>query len=432
MATPQILPKTSTADLNVQTSPNTGSDESTSHTTRTFQSHDRAKYDLTKVEDVKNYLREISPDDTEFELHPLTGGTANYVYRFTETGGYTEVFKHAAEHLACDPDRHLDSERMDYEAGILGKLSEENECHCTITKDSETSGIKSTHVHVVNVGFYKRDIKLLNLEDGGSRNLKDAYLELSAEDVQKIGTELGKWLADLHGKTPTNYVTSATPDCENNKTALRVCRHSYQYLPEVLSHYGHDAELGHKINNYFGRLIERDAECVCHGDFWPGNVLLRSDVPGTGPYVLTVIDWEMVRIGNSATDVGQFAAEAFLLDLYHGNKGLQAAFIRAYFQSSTVSYGDREIMFRWMTRVAIHFAVHIGFWPTRSVHWIDDEDTEDDLVGLSLVILEDIVSILPNARSWRVFEGLSDLDLIAQDLRAERGDPFENALSSTI
>ncbi|KZM19344.1 uncharacterized protein EKO05_0002958 [Ascochyta rabiei] len=430
MATPRISPETSTADLDVQISPKAGRAGSAGHTNQDFQSSDRTEYDLTKLEDVKNYLREISPDDTEFELHVVSGGTANYVYRFIETGGYSEIFKHAAGHLASDPACTLDPERMDYEASILGKLSEENACHCTIAKDSETPKIKNTHVHVVKVGFYKRDIKFLNLEDGGSKNLKDAYLELSAEDVRIIGTELGKWLAGLHGKTPTNYVSSTAPDRENNNTAITVCRYSYRNLPAVLSHYGYDAELGHKINNYFGGLIEQDEECICHGDFWPGNVLLRSDVPGTGPHILTVIDWEMVRIGNSATDVGQFAAEAFLLDKFHGNKGLHAAFIRAYFKSSAVSYGDREIIYPWMTRVAIHFAVHIAFWPSRKVHWTDGEDTED-LIGTAVVILQDIVSPLPNARTWRVFEGLSDLDMIAQDLRAERGDPYENALSST-
>ncbi|XPS76305.1 hypothetical protein M3J09_008357 [Ascochyta lentis] len=432
MSTPQISPKTIPVDLNIEMSPKTRRADSAGHVANNFQPQSKTDYDFTKLEDVRNYLRERRTEDREFELQLLSGGTANYVYRLTETSGerrgHTEIFKHAAEHLASNPAYILDPERMDYEARILHELSEEEMCYCTIANGFATPEITNTHVHTVRPGFYERDSKLLNLEDGGNINLKNAYFELSAEDVQEVGRELGKWLASLHGKTPTSHVSSTIPGRGNNKTAIKICRYSYRNLPAVLSEYGHDAELGHKINKYFGRLITKDEECVCHGDFWPGNILLRSGVSGRGPHVLTVVDWEMVRIGNSATDVGQFAAEAFLLDRFHGNKGLHAAFIRAYFETSAVSYGDKERIYPWMTRVAIHFAVHIAFWPTRSVHWANGEDTKA-LVNLGVAVLQDAISSLPNAMVWRVFEGLPGLDVIAQELMEKRGGPYKDAHS---
>lgn len=42
---------------------------------------------------------------------------------------------------------------------------------------------------------------------------------------------------------------------------------------------------------------------------------------------MAVVDWEMVRRGCGATDAGQFAAEAWLLERFHGEKGLLGAFL---------------------------------------------------------------------------------------------------------
>ena len=51
---------------------------------------------------------------------------------------------------------------------------------------------------------------------------------------------------------------------------------------------------------------------------------------------MAVVDWEMVRRGCGATDVGQFAAESWLLERFHGGRGLLGAFLGGY------RYGGRE------------------------------------------------------------------------------------------
>lgn len=43
-----------------------------------------------------------------------------------------------------------------------------------------------------------------------------------------------------------------------------------------------------------------------------------------------VVDWELVRRGCGATDVGQFAAESWLLDRFRGGRGLLKAFLEGY------------------------------------------------------------------------------------------------------
>ena len=94
-----------------------------------------------------------------------------------------------------------------------------------------------------------------------------------------------------------------------------------------------------------------DDECVCHGDFWPGNMLL-------GPQGLTLVDWEIVRRGCGVTDVAQFSAEAWLLDESKGGRGLLSAFLKSYTESIKV---DR----RFLQRAAVHFGIHIAFWPVQ-------------------------------------------------------------------
>lgn len=419
MTSPNISSTTSVEEMDVEMAPRASRIDSVAHTAHNPTRRNRLEYDFTKVEDLRDYLIENIGYYKEFHLQRLVGGTANHLYRLTECGeereGKSKIFKHAAGQLASSPAFNLNPERMDFEFNILARLYTEAACRCTTADDFLISNIEKTHVHAVTPVHYERDIKLLCLQDSGKRNLKDAYAELSRDEVQEIGTELGKWLANLHGKTPKAYVTDPKyNDNKNNDVGVRIARYTYNRLSAVLKQYGYDETLGDEINAYFGALIEKDEECVCHGDFWPGNVMLQSNVPERGPYVVTVIDWEMVRVGNSATDVGQFAAEAFLLDKIYGDKGLRAAFIKAYFKTSAVNYGSKERLYPWMARIAIHFAVHIAVWPASGVHWANREDSRA-LVDLAVAILKDAATSSPNVMVWRIFDGLSGLDAIAED-----------------
>ena len=85
-----------------------------------------------------------------------------------------------------------------------------------------------------------------------------------------------------------------------------------------------------------------------------------------------VVDWELVRRGCGATDVGQFAAEASLLDRFRGNRGLLPAFLSGYKEARRL--GDDFIK-----RVAVHMGVHLAFWPT-VVHWGSSEETKEVVV----------------------------------------------------
>lgn len=376
--------------------------------------------DLTDIDGMKKYIeRRLGLPNVELES--LAGGTANYVYRLlgqnTESEGRPWILKHAAGRLSSNPDFNLPPSRMDFEARILThKLEDKTECHCTDLEPSVATS-PATHVHTVPLIFYEEDLKLLCIRDAGNRNLFSAYKDLSKDEVQNIGTAVGIWLARLHTETPH---FNATGDSSlNNEVGVMIVRHTYNNLSSALAQTGYDAELGLKINSSFGELLAMDDESVCHGDFWPGNVMLQNSSVTGAPQILTVIDWELVRVGSSSTDVGQFAAEAFMLDRFCGNKGLRSAFLQAYYHARTCDspsavFQQKSRLNKWMTRAAVHFAAHLAFWPSRQAHWANKEDTKS-LFDLAFGILRDAASSKPDAGIWELFEGVPIVNETAHD-----------------
>lgn len=298
--------------------------------------------DLTTEEGLSNHLTAKSVGHTSVTL--LTGGTANYVYRALLSDGRTVVYKHAAPYLHSNKSFAFDSSRMDYEDRALEALP-------PLLKEQ----LPESDVHPVGWYSYDQEAKLLCIEDGGERELKKAYAD-ERLDITKIGEELGRWIAALHEcSTKTSLSLTNQDDLKaNNHIGVTIYRHSYRNLSSALAQFGHDADLGKRIDEEFGSKLATENECVCHGDFWPGNVLVRVRNEADKDAKLTVVDWEMTRRGTSATDVGQFAAEAFLLDRFRGGRGLLRAFLNAY----VVARIDSAVIGKaWIKRMAVHWAV---------------------------------------------------------------------------
>ncbi|KAI4174169.1 MAG: hypothetical protein LQ343_002504 [Gyalolechia ehrenbergii] len=232
---------------------------------------------------------------------------------------------------------------------------------------SETSAVA---VKLPKLLDYDAEVKVLMMSDGGLRTLKDAYADMGGEEIRECGRMLGNWLARLH------YLTRETDIGEwGNPIGKSMYRWAYSRLHEVAEEYGLDVEFAKYIDRKFGALLATDDECVCHGDFWPGNVLLDEDGNNENERKeggLTVVDWEMCRRGCGATDVGQFAAETWLVDRFSGGKELQGAFLRGYREvkegEKTANRGE------FLRRVAVHMGVHLAYWPAR-VEWAGEEET---------------------------------------------------------
>jgi thiamine kinase-like enzyme len=242
-----------------------------------------AKHDLTTVDGLRQHL--ITKGHNPESIINLTGGTANYVYRVSyDSGARTVVFKHAAQYLSSNKDFAFDSARLDMEAAILQVIPQ-----CEHKSSSNT--------HAVRVLNYNSDHKLLCIEDGGQRNLKEAYTDPTL-DVRIIAIDLARWLANLHGKTRTTRVEVPTQNLtigggDNNPIAVQIYRYSYNNLHLALTKFGHDIALAERVNKEFGSLLEVENECLCHGDFWPGNVLVRSEMSsetGKSSARMTIVD----------------------------------------------------------------------------------------------------------------------------------------------
>lgn len=384
-----------------------------------------AYHDLTTEEGFSAYLKSTGVNHSSIKL--LEGGTANYVYRVALSAGESIIYKHAASYLHSNPAFSFDQIRMDYEAHILSMLPALLHPHNPVSS-----------VHPVALHHYSRAEKILCVADGGSLHLKAAYTEPSL-NIPRIGAELGTWLAALH-KCTSHASLSLIPGSKddlkaNNATGVKIYRYAYTNLSTAVAQYRtpepelrdqthasptRDVDLAREIDDEYGSRLEHDNECVCHGDFWPGNILLRSPLPrpsGADPTVsseanadveLTVVDWELVRRGTSATDVAQFCAEAFLLDRFRGGRGLRAAFLNAYIGAKMDQEGEGEILgANWVRRVAVHWGVHVAFWPTR-VEWTGSEGTRG-LVDIGVNVLRAVQEgNMEELLAKDLFEGVDD------------------------
>ena len=310
------------------------------------------------------------------DLKLLSGGSCNFVFRLTPTDpqafldpGHSDttkvalILKHAQPYIAQNPTHAFPTSRMDLEHAAL----------TTLPKLLPPNPL----VAPVHVESYDAESHVLTIHDGGSDTLKSAYSTLEAGTVQRIGSEVATWLSQLHASA--SMPSSSNPPgwwrpWDNDHLSKSIYRFSYNVLAPTLSQYGYGEEgrrLGERINEIYGSALQTDHEAICHGDFWPGNILLDHHTHmSTTPQFphLTVIDFEMSRCGNPATDVAQFAAEAWLLDTFRGAKGLLPAFLERYGELNSIE----------VERVAVHMGAHLICWPARlGAEWGDEEAVKE-------------------------------------------------------
>ena len=326
--------------------------------------------EIINTEQLKAYLGGL--DNTELDLNTLqllSGGSANFLWRLRDRSGKSIIVKHAEPYIKTAPRLSFPVDRMSFEHKAMSCLP--------LLLDP------SSLVSVAKIYHHDSHKHMLMMEDGGPHTLKEAYADPTLE-IPKFGEALGGWLALLHQRTQKT-------DIGDNQTAKSIYRFSYTHLAAALQRYGQDPSLAEQIDVQYGSLLQSDDDCVCHGDFWPGNVIINDQGK------LKIVDWEMVRRGCGATDVGQFAAEAHLLDRFRGGRGLRSAFLKGYRATG-------ELNSRFLKRVAIHMGVHLAFWPTR-VSWGTDEETKE-MVEVGCGLMRDA---LGEDESWLAGGLLSEL-----------------------
>ena len=326
--------------------------------------------EITNIEQLKAYLGNLGEAEIDLDsLQLLAGGSTNFVWRVVEKPGKRIIIKHAEPFVKAAPGLSFSVDRMDFE-------------HRTMTALPPLLDLSSL-VSVPEVYRYDSDSHVLMMEDGGDRTLKEAYSDPGL-DISAFGIALGRWLAGLHQRTKGAAI-------DDNQAAKSMYRFAHSRLGGALQKYDQDPSLAEQIDAQYGSLLQTDDECVCHGDFWPGNVLINEQGR------LSIVDWEMVRRGCGATDIGQFAAEAHLLDRFRGGRGLRAAFLKGY-----RGVGELDKMF--VERVGIHMGVHLAFWPTR-VSWGTEQETKE-VVEVGYELMKGAIS---HNESWLVGSLLDEL-----------------------
>lgn len=309
-----------------------------------------------------------------YEVVALSGGSANFCWRNTTLLGRRTIIKHAEPYIRVMPDIPLPIERMRYEHTALAMLPD-------ILPQMEEH-----HVHVPQVHHYLPEQHVIVMSDAGLKDLKECYKNDTLVNIPLLGRRLGVWLAALHTTTSdTNTFDSLRKQFDTNDFAGNTFSYTYNGIASVLKQYGFDPALGERINERFGTEAEDSKTCLCHGDFWLPNIQVEDANPNVevektelrAPE-MTVLDWENVRVGNGATDAARFAGDAWLLDRFHGGRGLFEAFLKAYIANRLLNQHDRAIF-------AIHFGVHIIFYSR--MRWTDESGTRE-IVRIGKELLE--------------------------------------------
>lgn len=343
----------------------------------------------------------------------LSGGTGNFLLRGRSIAepGKTAIVKHAAPFVASLPSIPFPVVRMSFEVQALQMLRDRIGL---LSPDADADAAKQARqppltVSIPELYTYDESLHCILMEDCGSLTLKAIYPTLSPFPHQRAtcGACLGSWLAALHqvpiitAGSATSSVPKGNPlpgSALDSPTAKAMSRFAtYGRLAATAKQRSNDNDsiaFWTRIDAEYGNALIDDNAVICHGDFWPGNVLVRNvGVSGSGydgdddRLDLTVVDWELVRLGSGATDVGQFAAEAWLLGHFHGDRKpdpnskedrdqvLLESFLRAYraslVTSSTSKRGrsddfasDSILTDRWLQKTLVHFGVHLWFWTT--------------------------------------------------------------------
>ncbi|KAH8892253.1 hypothetical protein GQ53DRAFT_746181 [Thozetella sp. PMI_491] len=255
---------------------------------------------------------------------PLDGGVSNYLYRLTEKGGSTVILKHAEPYAASDKTWSYRIERIACEHAALSSIPA-----ALLSSSARLGEVEIPYV----ISYDDGDHSLIMSDCGASaKDLHTAFPSLRPVQRLDYGRRIGLWLSALHKCTTIDKAAFSGNIAAKERKGMdqRISLLSAG-LPLASSGSGTPAQIASEQREFLELLepfvvavTEADTGCIVHGDFWPGNLLVSPTPTETTKDFLAVIDWEDVRLGTGASDVGIFAAEAWLLCHFHSNSA-QAA-----------------------------------------------------------------------------------------------------------
>ncbi|GKZ22755.1 hypothetical protein AbraCBS73388_008925 [Aspergillus brasiliensis] len=345
-------------------------------------------------------------------LTPLSGGTANFVYRAQldqplPDGTKSVILKHTEAFIALNREFKLPAERCLFEESILKTLDGFSSV-LDRNKQTETHAQEVT-VKTPRLFSFNRETNTAVMEDlPDSQDLKSFLISTAASNnvtqkwASSIGRALGNWLQSFHHWADNEAQAGVAAEMDKNQY-MRDLKFmvNYDALVNSVDKYqtvlGDSRDVFNKVREMAAaELKQKDGEGfgIIHGDFWSGNVLIpKTAVEQPDHLPLFIIDWELCHCGARALDLGQMFAELYMLKHF---KNIDAG--TWIIQGIVDGYQglDDEMAFR----VLIHVGVHFIAWGPLIPGWGTSEQVEDVVcLGRDMV-----TKAWGKDKSW--FEGL--------------------------
>lgn len=301
---------------------------------------------------------------------PLEGGVSNYLYRLTKTDGSTVILKHAEPYAASDKTWSYGIGRIACEHAALSSIP---------TALLSSSPASPGAVEIPHAVSYDHDGHNLVMSDCGAstKDLHTAFPSLTSVQRVDYGRRLGLWLAALHKCTGVDEAAySANVAAKERKGMDQRISLLSAGLPIASSGTGTPDQVASEQREFIELLepfvvavTDRDTGGIVHGDFWPGNILVSPSTAEATENFLAVIDWENLRLGTGASDLGIFAAEAWLLCHFHSTSaraaivepedfGMLNTFLASYLEA--VGTVEDEFLREAVLQFAINLSVGRG------------------------------------------------------------------------
>ncbi|KAI6135482.1 kinase-like domain-containing protein [Pisolithus croceorrhizus] len=338
---------------------------------------------------VQAYLK-----NTPFASHivdPLSGGSANFTYRIhlhtPIDGRSTFVLKYTPPlYVAASIGGHtgipLSSERQATEAFRLSH------------QFSIRSGGITVEVPILRLHDDKMHVIITDDAGIDTRTLKEVLINESLPTalLEEMGLALGRFLSHLHGSHERRDVDLSL--FANNEVGKTISAWAtYGRIISTLTGKDEIPTLSNPLLEIpgeklaaFSKLVEMRskeirsstaADAMTHGDFWPGNVVvrLRRGVDGKIEALekLYVLDWEVAKTGLPGLDLGQFCAELYLISRFHPRREESAtAVMRSFLSAYRRSTNKVDPT---LAGVAVsHIGAHLVTWTPR-ISWGSREQT---------------------------------------------------------
>ncbi|KAH6566439.1 hypothetical protein BASA61_008362 [Batrachochytrium salamandrivorans] len=346
---------------------------------------------------------------------------------------FTVIVKHAEAFIASSPDVPFDLSRMRYEVNAMHLACGLGVSDPSVSKDHGISHvIPTTQITCPRVLHFDEETYTLIMEDAGvgSMHLK-AYMSTDTTTTNRsninecmldgtfsraespansvyasIGSGLGSFIGRLHNTGRS--MTKQDLHSYSNPHALSMSNYAlYARFERALEHHKVDAlQRGDSVNamKWASDILmagdTHDQASICMGDFWPGNILIHTINPtalhlapgsdtmpvGSSNICVSVVDWELTRVGPTPMDLAQFLAEAYCIHIYRQPiPNLLDAFQRAYL---AVTLPIQPFSAADLQLCCIHIGAHLMLWGPHT-GWFDSGDKENTnrLINLGLSLM---------------------------------------------